>query len=88
MTLPKEWNNALSEFFKFAKADGTLSFKVGIIDDIFYGKNDLNKLAQLPSKGQLIAKIISSFKAPMGKFTMAAKFNQMRLVNILKNKSN
>lgn len=88
LTLPKEWNSVLSEFFKFAKADGTLSFKVGVIDDTFYKKNDLDKLAQLPSKDQLIAKIISSFKAPMGKFTMASKFNQMRFINVLKNKSN
>jgi large subunit ribosomal protein L10 len=88
LTLPKDWSGVLSEFFKFAKADGTLSFKVGVIDDVFYSKNDLNKLAQLPSKEQLIAKILSSIKAPVSKFTVAAKFNQMRLINILKNKSN
>lgn len=88
LTLPKDWSGVLSEFFKFAKADGTVEFKVGVIDDTIYGKNDLNKLAQLPSRDMLIAKILSSMKAPISKFTVAAKFNQMRLINILKNKSN
>jgi len=86
INLPKEWNQVLSKFYKFAKEENTLSFKIGILDDILYGKEDLNKLANLPSKNELIAKIISSFKAPTSKTVMSMKFPMMKLVNILKNK--
>lgn len=84
LTLPKDWNSALSAFYQFAKKEGVLTFKIGIIDNQIYQKQELIKLAELPSKEALIAKLAFVLKSPARKTVYAMKFNMMRLVNILK----
>jgi len=44
-------------------------------------------MAELPSKEELLGKIIGSMKSPMSKFVYALKFNTNKLVYILKQKS-
>ncbi len=87
LTLPKDWYAGLSSFYKFAKEDGTLSFKVGVLDSIFYKKEDLLKIAKLPSKAELVGKLLSTMKAPQLKTVMSMKFPMIRFINILKNKN-
>jgi large subunit ribosomal protein L10 len=87
LLLGKEWNKGLTAFHKFAKKDQTLSFKVGIIDQELYVSNDLIRLAQLPSKEELVAKVIGNMKTPISKFNYALKFNLQKFAYILSEKS-
>lgn len=44
------------------------SFKAGYIGDQFFAVTDLEALAKLPSREELIAKMLSSFNAPISNF--------------------
>ncbi len=88
LILPTEWTNGLSAFYKFAQEDKSMTLKIGMIDGKVYFNVDLEKLAQLPSKEELIAKVVGLMKSPQRKFVFTLNFNMMRFVNILKNKSN
>lgn len=85
LTLPTDWTTGLSIFYKFSKGDGGLAFKIGMIDDKVYEKNELIKLAELPSREELAIKIIRSLRSPQTRFVYAMKFNMMKLIYILKN---
>lgn len=85
LTLGKEWDKALNNFAKFTKNNKTLSFKIGIIDGQIYLSDNLNKIAQLPPKEQLMAKVIGSIKSPMNSLVFNLKFNTQKLVYILQN---
>lgn len=87
LTLPADWSESLAAFYKFAKADGSLRFKIGMIDDKVYVESDLLKLAQLPSKGELVAKILSSLKAPHSRIVRTMTFGITKLVYVMKEKS-
>jgi large subunit ribosomal protein L10 len=84
LSLPCDWANGLSAFWKFAKIEGKLSFKIGIIDGKIYQKDDLTKLAQLPPKEELIGKIITIIQSPQRKLVYTMKFGTMRVINIIK----
>lgn len=86
LTLPADWSASLSAFYKFAKTDGTLRFKVGLIDDKIYGEKDLVKLAELPSKSELVAKLLSSLKVPQVRMVRSLDFGMTKLVYVLKEK--
>lgn len=87
LALNDEWEKSLSEFYKFAKEEKTLSFKIGILDNQIYTSEDLKKIAELPPKEQLIANLIGSLKAPMNNLVYNMKFNINKLVYILNEKS-
>ena len=71
----------------FAKKNDSVGFKVGIIDNVVYDAKSLERIAGLPGKDQLIAKIIGSFKSPMARTTRAMKNDMQKLVYILSQKS-
>ncbi len=77
----------LKTIFDFAKKDESVGFKVGIIDNVVYNGPDLTRIAQLPSKEQLIAKITGSMKSPMARTTRAMKFNMQKLAFVLNAKA-
>lgn len=52
----------------FAKTHPKLEFKMGYVEGEFYEAEGLKKLAGIPSKEELIAKLLGSFKAPMSNF--------------------
>lgn len=87
LILGEEWNKGLSAFYNFAKKEQSLSFKLGLLDKSVYLSEDLKKIAQLPPKDQLIAKIIGSMKTPVSKFNYSIKFNMQKFVYILSEKS-
>lgn len=87
LMLGEDWSKALGAFHKFTKKETTLSFKLGLIDKTVYLTDDLNKIAQLPSRDQLIAKVIGSMKAPISSLNYAIKFNMQKFVYILSEKS-
>lgn len=64
--------------FDFAKSHKKLELKAGIVDSVIYNKEQVEKLATIPSKEVLIAKLLGSFKAPLSSFAY--------LVNAIKEK--
>lgn len=52
----------------FAKTHPKLEFKMGYVEGEYYEADGLKKLASIPSKEELIAKLLGSFKAPMSNF--------------------
>ena len=87
LTLGKDWSKALNSFYKFSQQEKTLSFKIGYIDNQTFSSADMERLAQLPSKEELIAKIIGSMKSPISHLTHAMKFNTQKIVYILSEQS-
>lgn len=84
LTLPQDWTTPLSAFWKFAKSEGKLSFKIGILDGKIYQKDDIVTLAQLPAKEELIRKILTSINSPSIRLVYAMKFGMMRVINAIK----
>ena len=87
VTLGDRWNEGLKTIYLFAKKDSSLSFKLSLLDNGIYDAEKTAQLAQLPSKEELLGKIIGSMKSPMSKFVYALKFNANKFVYILKAKS-
>ncbi|QQG44025.1 MAG: 50S ribosomal protein L10 [Candidatus Roizmanbacteria bacterium] len=87
LMLGDQWNKGLSAFYNFAKKETFLSFKIGFLDDQVYMNDDLKKIAQLPSKEELLAKVIGGLKTPISNLNYALKFNMQKFVYILTAKS-
>lgn len=49
----------------FAKDHKKIELKAGMVDGTLYNKEQVEKLATIPSKEVLIAKLLGSFKAPL-----------------------
>ncbi|MGL5438892.1 MAG: 50S ribosomal protein L10 [Filifactoraceae bacterium] len=52
----------------FAKTNPKLKFKMGYVEGAFYDEAGLEKLSKVPSREELIAKLLGSLKAPMSNF--------------------
>lgn len=52
----------------FAKEHKSLELKAGIISGEVYDQDKVNYLSTLPSRDELIAKLLGSFKAPVSNF--------------------
>lgn len=87
ITLGDRWNEGLKTLYLFTKKDATLSLKLALLDKTLYNAEKSIQIAQLPSREELLGKIIGSMKSPMSKFVYALKYNTNKLVYILKQKS-
>ncbi len=58
----------IKEFVKDVMGNKPFGFKAGVVDGVFSSVEDLEKLAKLPSKDELLAKILSSMNAPISNF--------------------
>ena len=85
--LAQDWSHGMNVFFSFSKNDKTVSFKIGCLDKQTYGGDDLARIAQLPSRGEIIAKVLGSLKSPVAQATHALKFNMQKFVYILNAKA-
>lgn len=85
--LDKAWDAGLKAFYEFTQKDKTLSFKLSLLDNSVYSDSDTSKIAKLPARDQLIAKIIGSMKSPTSKLVYSLKYNTNKLVYILQAKS-
>ena len=63
------------------------NLKVGIVEGTFRGKNDLEKLAKLPSKEVLYAQVVGSVSSPLYGIVGVLNANMQKLVYILKEAS-
>jgi large subunit ribosomal protein L10 len=87
MSLGEDYAKGLAAFFKFAQANKTVSFKFGFLDRTLFMANDLEKIAKLPSKNELLAKLIGSFKAPAYRTVRAMEFPITKLTLVLKERA-
>lgn len=69
---------------KFAKANENLKIVGGILGTKILDKEDVAALAKLPSKEELLAKMVSSIKAPVSGFVNVLAGNIRGLVTVLK----
>ena len=58
---------------EYAKDHEDLELKVGVVEGTFYDEGSLKKLANIPSREVLIAKLLGSLKAPISNFAYLAK---------------
>lgn len=87
ITLGDRWNEGLKTLYLFTKKDATLSLKLALLDKTLYNAEKSIQIAQLPSREELLGKIIGSMKSPMSKFVYALKYNTNKFVYILNAKS-
>ena len=52
----------------FAKTHPKLELKMGFVEGEFYDADNIKKLAEIPSRDELIAKLLGSLKAPVSNF--------------------
>lgn len=52
----------------FAKTHPNLEFKMGYVEGEYYDAARLEELSKIPSREELIAKLLGSFKAPVSNF--------------------
>jgi len=86
LTFSEDWADGLKKYHEFSKKNEYLLFKLGLIEKIPYGKEGLTKLAQLPSKQELLAKLIGAMKNPMARTTRSLKSPMQKLVFVLNQK--
>jgi len=53
---------------KELKAMPALEFKAGVIENIVYDGEGMKMIAEIPSRDELLSKLLGSFKAPMASF--------------------
>ena len=52
----------------FAKKHQNLELKTGIVEGTYYGQEKIVEIAAIPSKEELLAKLLGSLKAPVSNF--------------------
>ena len=87
VSFSNDWSKGVSAFHKFSQKEQTLSFKFGVLDNTVYGADDLVKIAKLPGRAELTAKVIGSMKSPIYGFVHALKFNMQKFVYVLNAKA-
>ncbi|MBI2051314.1 50S ribosomal protein L10 [Candidatus Roizmanbacteria bacterium] len=83
LSFDEDYNKGLGAFFKFAKTTGTLSFKFGVLEDKIYLREELETIAQLPSKEHLVAQVAGSLEAPLYNLVWDMQFTIINLVFVL-----
>ena len=58
----------IKEFVKEMMKDKDFNFKAGIVDGTFMSIEELDRLSKLPSKDELLAKVLSCMNAPISNF--------------------
>ncbi len=87
ISLGDRWHEGLKALYLFSKKDITVSFKLALLNNSIYNAEKSLQIAQLPSREELLGRIIGSMKNPMSKFVYAIKYNTNKLVYVLKQKS-
>ena len=83
VSLGTDWSLGMNAFAKVAKTDKSISFKLGFLDKTPYDAATMVKLSNLPSKTELMAKIIGSMKSPITRFVNGIKCPTQKFVMVL-----
>ena len=70
--------------YKFSKNKENLVIKGGIFESKFIEANEVLKLAQIPSREELLAKVVGSLNSPISGFVGALRGNLLNLLYTLK----
>lgn len=76
--------NPLKQLAKIIKELGLPSIKIGLMDNQILTKEDVLKLASLPSRDVLLAQVVGSLKGPIFGLHRALSFNIQKLALTLK----
>jgi len=87
ITFKSDWSHPLKAFYNFIQKEKSMTFKFSFFDNQIYDDQSTLKIAQLPTKDELIAKVIGGLKSPTSKFVYSLKFNINKFVYILKEQS-
>ena len=71
------------EVFNFSRNNENLRILGGFFDQKFRGKDETIAIAKLPSRQELISRLINGLKAPIYNFEQVLSFNLRALINIL-----
>ena len=71
--------------YKYSQENENLKILGGVLGDEFVEKEKVLELAKLPSKEELLAKLVGSLKNPISKFTSVLGNNIKGLVYVLAN---
>jgi len=87
VTLGERWSEGLKALYLYSKKDSNFGLKFALLDKNLYNSDKSVQIAQLPSREELLGKIIGSMKSPMSNFVYALKYNTNKFVYILNAKS-
>lgn len=87
ISLGKEWSAGLNTFAKFIKSNQSVAFKMGYLDEESYDAGRMEMISKLPSKNELLGKIIGSMKSPASRLVYALKFSTQKFVMVLNAKA-
>jgi large subunit ribosomal protein L10 len=68
---------------KFVKEVPTVSILGGVVSGQYYDKSQMLALADLPSKPEMLAKLVGTIQAPVSSFVNVLAGNIRGLVNVL-----
>jgi len=71
--------------YQFSKANEALKILAGIVNGKYLSAEDIINLANLPSKQQLLAKLVGSISSPMSGFLNALQGNLKSFIYLLNN---
>lgn len=83
VTFLGEASEGLKNLYQFIKTEGAF-FKQGLIEGVSYDQKGLVSLSQLPSKGELQARLVSLLRQPLRRLIYTIRFPQQRIVHHLK----
>jgi len=83
ITFDGDWVEGLSAFYQFAKEEKSLSFKFGFLDNVAYESQSLLRLATLPSRQELLGRIVASLRSPASRLVYSLKFVEIRLISLI-----
>lgn len=69
--------------FEFAKTHETIKMLGGILEGNYYGLAEMNSLAQLPSKQQLLGQLVGTLNAPISGFAQVLSGTMSQFVRVL-----
>ena len=58
---------------KFAKTAPNLELKAGIVEGNFYDKTSILQIAEIPSREELLSRLLGSFKSPISNMARVLK---------------
>lgn len=69
--------------YQFSQENPNLKILGGFFEGEFKGAEEMTVLAQIPSREELLAKLVWSISAPVSNFVYALQYNLKGLINIL-----
>lgn len=64
---------AAREISKFVDKYEPMAFKAGVVDGVYYDENTIQKIAKIPSRDELLSRLLGSFQAPIASFARVVK---------------